>query len=550
MTAPLGDASLGRHVAEAFVRAREAMRPHDRAHADERLTSWLEAFETDMRDVIAPHLTKYLDHPDVPAEVKQLFAVATGPEHQSQVGILFAIVGALAFPLVSAAMSGPAQAVQNTSLAALTPVELSPAEAALAAVRHTGGDLNLAHEAAASGMNAERFNVMVLNTGDSPAIGDLLLLYRRRQISYDRLLTGLRQSRLRDEWANEILELRFQPPSVGELLAGAVQGHLDVNVAALKAEEAGLDPQNWDWLLETAGRPPGTEMLLALLNRGFISEQTVRDAIRESDIKNKYIDAIIESRHYIPPVRSILPMLRAGAISDDRARTLLREHGVREEDIPAYIAEGHHVRTSNIKELSMSQLSRMYVAQVIDRPTAHARIVALGYSPQDADLILGYADDTRTERYVQAVIARTHNLYVAHRIDATAAHNALNADGVPPAAIGELFRLWDIERGANVAHLTVAQLQGALRRNVIDNATFRTRVTALGYSAADVTILAAEAFPPARKAPTAAQRDLSVSQLVRLFQANQLTETELHVKLTALGYDDTEAGQIITLAKV
>jgi hypothetical protein len=490
-------------MAAGYVRAREALRPHERAHADERLTTWLDAFEDEMRDAIEPLLRSTLDHPDTPPEVRDALADVVGTEHATGVSLLFAVVGALFYPLVSATMTGAAQAVQQQSLRAHPNTPLSPAEIALGAVRHTLGTINADDEALKSGIDSDRMRVIELNTGDSPAIGDLLLLYRRGLIPLDdpdpnvlTLTKGLRQSRVRDEWQSAIIELQYAPPSAGEVITGALKGHLDDFAAIHKLSQAGIDPDNYEWLRASAGRPPGTQEMLHLWNRNAVKESDVDDAVRQSDINDHYLPFVKELRWYVPPVRSIMAMLRSGAIDDTKATALFTENGVRAADIPGYLAEAHHGRTQAVKQLSQSQLVRMYVDGILDHATVATRLVGLGYQLADADLLLQLADDTRHERYVNALIAQMHSRYVAHKATDTDVQTALGAAGVASATITELLRLWALARGATVHQPTPAQVVHAYRAEYISAASCRRLLLAAGVQADDIGITVAAGFPP------------------------------------------------------
>lgn len=483
-------------VAAAYVRAREAMRPHDLKHADARLTGWLDAFEEEMRAAVTPLLQSALASESTPPEVRDAIAGVVGTEHATGVSLLFAVVGALFYPLVSAAMAAPAASLQQGSFHNNPSIALSPAEVALGMIRHTLGNRDPYLEASYSGLDRDRLNILALNTGDSPAVGDLLLLYRRKQIDHARLVHGLQQSRVRDEWVDDIVNLRFAPPSAGEVITGALKGHLGDTDARERLAEAGINPDNFDWLRATAGRPPGIEQVLHLRNRKQATDQDVVDVVRQSDINDRFLPLIEHLGEYHPPVRSIMAMLRAGAIDDTKATELFKNQGVLDTDIPGYLREAHHGRTQSVKQLSQSQLVRMYVDGLIDHAAATGRLVALGYQTADADLLLALADDTRHERYVNALITQMHSRYVAHKATDADVHNALSAAGVAPGTITELLRLWQLARGATVHAPTVAQVVHAYRATYISAASCKRLLLAAGVTADDIGITVAAGFPP------------------------------------------------------
>lgn len=499
ITPPLVDAIADRLTA---AHAQNVGVTHESLHS--LLDTVLEAHEADLAAITAPILAQHVGELDLPEPVRKLFDVLLDPSHQTQFFTALFAVRAIIDQFVFAAIAPLVQDVTNQAWPKLGPnVPLSPAQLALAVVKGKRDAASATRDAAMSGTDANHFGTMVDITGEPIGIQEGLLLYRRGQIDDARLEELVRESRLRVEWLPEVKELRFAPPPAGEVIAGALKQHLDDATARRKLAEAGIQPDNYDWMKATAGRPYGTEQALHLLNRGEIGEARVRQVIAQSDINSEFADDILQLRWYIPPVRSIMPMLRAGAITDDRARQLLAENGVRAEDIPLYIAEGHHTKTEAIKDLSQAQTLRMYGANFITRADAHDRLDALGYDVDTIKLLLDFADEARHERYVNAIVSRVHARYVGYKLTANEVHTALNADGVPPAAITDLLRLWDIERDANYHALTPAAIVGAYRRGEIGPAETKARLIAVGVQEADLHIVVADGYAPTKPNPAA-----------------------------------------------
>lgn len=508
----------------------------------------LERVEADIAPHLEPLIREAVDNETLPPEVRDLLRAVIEPEHFTQSLLVGIAVGSILGPILGSWFQPLMTDIGNNAWLSNTSQTLSPAEAALAEIRHNPHLADPAHEAAMSGLNGDRFKAMVYNTGEPIAVGEGLQLYRRGLMDLATLQTLVHQSRIRDEWFDDVLNLRYAPPGAGEVLAARVKSHLTDTEAKRKLSEAGIDPDNYDWLVATAGRPPGIDQMLHLWNRGAATEADVEQAIAQSDINPHYTPFVKELRWYIPPVRSVMAMLRAGARTDAQATELFKENGVRPDDIPAYIAEGHHTRTAALRELSQSQVLRMYAARVMDRATAHARLVALRYPDADADLLLDFADDTRGEKLRDALITKVGALYTAHKLTKSEAALALNADAVPAEAQADLFHVWDIERTSFAPNLTVAQWQQALRRGLVTHDDFTARMGTFGYNDTEADLLAGLAFPPPKSAKAPPARDLSVSQIVKLYQAGNLTRTEAHDKLTALGYDNNEANEILILA--
>ncbi len=483
-------------LAATIVRVQEAMRPLNKEHRDAHITEYLEGFEGELAAAMAPALQPWIDHPDTPEDARAMFKTLVDPAHQFGSSILFAVVGSVFYPLVSGAMTGPAQAITQESLRRYTNTPLSPAELADGLLRHNPNLPAPYAEAAKSGIDRQRLDALTYNAGNALAPGDLLSLWRRNKIGDARLEAGVHQDRLRDEWLPELKMLAIQPPSQAAALEGVLKGRISEARGQRLYEEAGGDPANWEWQLETSGRPYGIEQALHLWNRKKIGEPRVRDVIAHSDINNLYTDDVLELRWYIPPVRSVVAMHNRGAIDDAKATELLKENGVRDADIAGYLSEGTKTRKDTVKELTQAQVVRLHTNGLLSDADAHARLVALGYHDADATLLLEHSTDARVERYKNAIITKAHTLYVAHKITATEAHTALASDGIDGATIAELLRLWDIERATNVHEPTVAQVLHAYRQKAISAAETKARLLALGVQQSDLHIVVTNAYPP------------------------------------------------------
>lgn len=461
----------------------------------DHLADTLERFERELVPTLAPMLAGIVDNENVPHEVRDLVAAVIEPEHFTQSLLIGIAVGAVISPVLGAATAPYVQSLANEVWPHNPVVPLSPAELALATLRHNPHVGAPYGEAAMSGVNKDRMDALIYNTGEALALGELLLLYRRGQIDEARLVTGMRQSRIRDEWMPELLDLRFAPPGAGEVIAGALKRHLPIPDARQKLGEAGINPVNFDWMLASAGRPPGVETVVQLWNRGYATEADVDRTIAQSDVNPDFATLVKATRWYHVPPRSIVPMLRAGGITEARARVLLTEHGVRAEDQDAFITEAHTSRTVATREIGAQQALRAYEQRLIDRSAVVARLVALRYVQPDIDLLIELADHAVTERFRNAAITRVRSRYVAHKLDNAAAQALLAKLQLPGPAITDLLTLWADERAANVATLTVGQWQQGYHRGIIGLSSFVAQMQAHGYHGVEIKILAAEAWP-------------------------------------------------------
>ncbi len=140
-------------------------------------------------------------------------------------------------------------------LLALRHVLLSPADLADMVVRGIKTEDEAAKEAAKSGVDAIDFAALVLDTGEPPSLTDLLEAKRRGYIDDTRLVHGIRQSRVRNEWVDVIEALSLSPMSTADAITASIQGHLTDAQARAIAAQNGLIPSQYDPLQLSAGEP-------------------------------------------------------------------------------------------------------------------------------------------------------------------------------------------------------------------------------------------------------------------------------------------------------
>jgi hypothetical protein len=475
---------------------------HDKlaAKIDQRKTDHLagilERFETELAPHLGPLLAGITDNPEIPQPIRDLVGALIQPEHFTQSILLGIALGSVISPVLQTATAPFIQVLANETWPTLPVLPLSPDLLAAAVIKNVLTESQGAGLAQVSGVDAGHFHTMVMTAGQSFGIAEALLLLRRGQIDEGEFARVVHYSNTRDDFIPDILKLKFAPPPPGEVIAGALKAHLSDAEATTKLAEAGIDPSNFGWMKATAGRPYGIEQALQLLNRRVIDENRVRQVVAQSDVNPAFTDDILHLRVYLPPPRSIVPMLRSGAIDDARALELLEQHGLSAQDAQAFITEAHHSKAGTGKELTASQVVRMYGDRFIDRNQATTRLAAATFPPDQINLLLDFADHAREEKLTNALIAKVGSLYVAHKLDRSAATVTLDQGSVPAAVQADLFHVWDLERAANVHHLTPAQVIGAYRRQEIGAHETKIRLLTLGVQPGDLAIIVADGWPP------------------------------------------------------
>lgn len=372
---------------------------------------------------------------------------------------------------------------------------LSAPDAALAVLR---GNMPLAdgyHRAALFGLAHEDFDILIGNTGEPPGLAELLLLWRRGQITTDRLDQGIRQSRVRDEWIEDVHKLSIIPPSQAEAVDAVVTSQIDDATGRTRFAEAGGDPAWYETAVGITGAAPSPVELGTLANRGIIPWEGIgrevvsfEQGVFEGHSKNKYLPAWKALSVYLPPPRTITALIKAGALSSTQALELLQKQGLSPELAAAYVTGATADKLATHKQLSVATIESLYQERGIDRETAAAMLGAEGYDPGEVDYILWLSDFQAYKKAFDAALAKVQSSYVGHKIDHNTASTSLDALLVPAAQRDTLLTIWTFAKEANVTVLTAVQVRSAFKKQLIEQPEALQRLSEHGYSDVDANI--------------------------------------------------------------
>lgn len=405
--------------------------------------------------------------------------------------------------VISAILAPELQLLQNTVQSITQEVPLAPAAAADMVVRNILTEAEGAAEARKSGVSPDDFHRLVLDTGDAPGPMQLLEAVRRGILSWDApkgdlpsALQGLRQGRLRDEWAPLIHALAFTPIPTGDAVDAVVESQIDYSAGEAIAFQNGIMADDFRILFNTRGNPPSPTELMELVRRGIIpmgglgpDATSLDQGIAEGATKNKWTFAYEALTEAIPPPRTVTALLRNGSIDDATATALFKKAGLSQAMAEAYTHDAHHQKLQATKDLAKADILQLYYDRIVSHDDAVAMLVALRYTPEEAAFELAIVDFRRELAALNQAIGRVHNLYVAHKLDKPAAVSTLDALHVPAAQRDQLLGVWDVERGANVKVLSAAEIASAFFYKVIAQAEAQAELEAQGWTPRDAWIL-------------------------------------------------------------
>lgn len=334
--------------------------------------------------------------------------------------------------------------------------------------------------------------------GEPPPLQELLLAWRRGIINESDVDRAIKQSPIRFEWIDVVKALQWQPLPVGEAADAVNQGHMSIEDARRIASESGVKAGDFDVIIENAGLPPGVELATEAWNRGLLTEQQFESAFLESRLKNRFVPLYKQLRWRVVPQETVRRLYREKIITRDQAAERLAWNGFGPEDREALLLSEETGSSEATKELSKTEILGLYTDRAITVADATEFLSALGYGDGEVQWLLTLAEIRQSRKYSDAVVTRVRAGYVAHRMDANEASSIMDSLRIPSEQRDELISLWDLERLALTKGLTTAQIQGAMKRQLITPEKAWAKFVEAGYSDDDATILVALASPAPR----------------------------------------------------
>lgn len=368
---------------------------------------------------------------------------------------------------------------------------LPPDLAALAVLRSVISEAQGQAIAARSGVSAADFRIILEDTGEPLGLEQLLEARRRNFIDTPRLVRGILQSRVRNEWVDVAERLAFSPPSTADAIQGVVQGHLPFAQGESISLQNGLEPGNFQWMYETAGEPLSRTELEQLYNRGLVSEATVKQGLRESRLKNKYVDDAFLLHERLPEPRQIVSALTHGAITKADAMSLLRKAGFSPASAAILIKEGSNARVSTHHGLTLAEIRALYTDRLASAAQAETWLIALGYDSPDVHRLFALWDFLAQAALIRQATGVVRSKFVSRHIDEQHAVLELDQLGIPANARDRYLRIWKLEQQATTRLLSEAQIIKAVKLKLkgTSEAWGLTRLVQLGYDASDALLL-------------------------------------------------------------
>lgn len=302
------------------------------------------------------------------------------------------------------------QDVANKTWALHPDVPLTPEQVAEAEVRAALGDLDAHDEAAKSGTDSTRYDVLHALAGEPPSPQQLLELWNRGLLGEADVERGFRQGRLRPEWYTAVKRLRNVLVPVSDLVRFAVREVFDpAQRAALdldadypdaltpEAAKLGLSDTDAKRYWAAHWNLPSYEQLANMRFRGLLTEAQFENALRAADYAPTWRGKLAEIARAIPGVSDMVRFAVREVYDPAKRRALdldaeypaeftaqAAKHGLSEQDARDYWAAHWNLP-------SATQGYQMLWRDELDEAGLDGLLKALDYAPTWRDKLRNIA---------------------------------------------------------------------------------------------------------------------------------------------------------------
>lgn len=394
-------------------------------------------------------------------------------------------------------------------------------------------------EAAFSGIDKQRLDALILDTGESYGILDALRLYNRGLsmpalspvqgypntlplyhstgnqateygITQAELNTVIHYSRVRDQFIPDLLKLARNTLTPADAVELALKDVLSKADAKSLFVAGGGVPEQFDVLVDGAGDAIGVEKAVELAAHKVISMDTLNAVVHMSRMNPRFYplaepaaDGTIPLHHKWLPPFEIKEAAAAGVITHAQALQWMLDEGYDADQAKAFSASLGATTVTKAKQETESMVLEEFSAGLITQADMETALTNLGYTPASIPFLTQYATAKRVIAARNTALSRVRQGYLAGLTTADQATNEMSQIGIGSTAIQAYLADWTAELAIPHTALTVAEIGWFVEHAVITLAEGEHLWKLRGLTAADVALMGQRYPPPAAPPPTA-----------------------------------------------
>lgn len=368
-------------------------------------------------------------------------------------------------------------------------------------------------EGGLQGVTAERQQLRFEAAGLPPGVAQGLEMWRRGIIDQATFDDIVREGHTKTKYTQPLEQLKTHVLSALEYVEARVRGYLTNAELYAGGALTGWDQPSLDLLHKTHGRPLSWHQVWIGLARGGKRLDPTADmsaastgidpdffaALQQSNIQQQWYDLAWSQRYTYPAAFVLRTLATSGDLTQAETEQILLYEGW-EPTLAAKVSakwSGGTTTTAAQKKQTLSHLTDEYLSGALSRAALTTALTALGYTAQQATDEINLAEFNASKAVRTKATTAIGKRYIALQLSEGEARTDMAALGWPTGAIDKYIAGWNAERDDEGTTLTQAQVLKAYNKSQLSQPDALARLTVLGLSAPDATVILAANAPGA-----------------------------------------------------
>lgn len=222
--------------------------------------------------------------------------------------------------------------------------------------------------------------------------------------------------------------------------------------------------------------------------RDLITRDQLEGILRANDVLPLYRDALVEAAYRVPTRVDARRFHALGLIDEDQLQTIYQRQGFSPDDAAlmvrftvAYNTAPNEADSNEIRQLTRTQIERLYRESIIDRAQAIEDLMAIEYAEADADVLLLLIDIDQAEEARDIQVQTTLRRFRSGAIDYNTAVEQLDALDLAPVERNRQLATVEAELLSRIHLPNRAELDKLYQANIIDRDIYIGELQRLGW---------------------------------------------------------------------
>jgi len=324
--------------------------------------------------------------------------------------------------------------------------------------------------------------------------GDIQTMYNRGLLNEEECKKRLAEMGYKETEANEVLKLAGYIPSVADFVTFAVREVFSPETAKLygqfedypanfeaNAKLSGLNPEYAKYYWAAHWDLPSYSQGIEMYHRGIIDFDGLKGLLKALDVMPYWREKMITLAETPFTRVDVRRMYKLGVMDVMEITKAYMDLGYSQDKASKLAQFAVFEATEGTKDLSKSEVIACYENGLLTRGDAGNTIQEMGFSKEEAELLLQTNDIKRNRQFTTQFIGALKKEYLAYRLTEDDARIYLNKLNIAAAAIDELILTWTLDLQPKTAKPTKAEILKWWNAGLLTTAGTVDELRALGY---------------------------------------------------------------------